>query len=66
MFQFSKKIPECYFFLAVDWGEEEVNRVRVMRRGWDALNMNFNSPVRLLRGTRGLYWFSSKKWTSMD
>jgi hypothetical protein len=28
------------------WNGIEVNRVRVMRRGWDALNMNFNSPVR--------------------
>jgi hypothetical protein len=39
----------------------KVNRVRVMRRGWDALNKNFNSPVQFSPYNRGLYWFSRKK-----
>jgi hypothetical protein len=43
-----------------------VNRVRVMRRGWDALNKNFNSPVRFSPRIRGLYWFSRKKGRFYD
>ena len=40
---------------------EEVNRVRENERGWDALNENFNSPVREIVGERGLYAFLMRK-----
>lgn len=32
-----------------------------MRRGWDALNKNFSSPVQFSPRIYGLYWFSKKK-----
>ena len=34
-----------------------------MRRGWDALNKNFSSPVQFSPRIYGLYWFSKKKRT---
>ena len=42
-------------------GGVEVNRVRENERGWDALNENFNSPVRYLVGQASLYAFLSTK-----
>ena len=39
----------------------EVNRVRENERGWDALNENFNSPVRYFVDIASLYAFLSAK-----
>jgi hypothetical protein len=44
MFQIAGEFGNV-IFQPQGWSEKKVNRVRVMRRGWDALNMNFNSPV---------------------
>ena len=51
---------KCYFS-ASRLLRIKVNRVRVMRRGWDALNKNFSSPVQFSPRIYGLYWFSKKK-----